>query len=183
MMTWFTSDQHYGHRSIILHTGRPFANVEEMNEVLVESHNAAVRPEDDVWHIGDFGLDARLVKDFLPRLRGTHHLVAGNHDTCHPCHRRHEAAARKYVAWGFASVHTEARFEESRLCHLPYEGDSTHEARYPEHRPVDDGSWLIHGHVHELWKVRGRMLNVGVEQSGFAPVSLERIRAEITLHR
>jgi calcineurin-like phosphoesterase family protein len=175
MATWFTSDQHFGHKNILHHCARPFPDLDRMHAELIDRHNAVVAPEDDVWHLGDFSLDERLVRGFLRRLHGTHRLVAGNHDACHPCHRRHARAAAKYVAYGFAEVHETASLGRFLLCHLPYEGDSTHEARYPEFRPKDEGRWLLHGHVHEGWRIRGRMINVGVDAWDFAPVRLETL--------
>ncbi len=48
-----------------------------------------------------------------------------------------------------------------------------------EQRPVDDCGWLIHGHVHDRWKVSRRQINVSVEVWNFEPVSLEAIAALI----
>jgi calcineurin-like phosphoesterase family protein len=77
-----------------------------------------------------------------------------------------------YVETGFSEVHTQLELEDFLLCHLPY---AAVDARYPEWRPVDAGKWLLHGHVHEHWQVNGRMINVGVDQWDFAPVSLETV--------
>ena len=177
MAIWLTSDQHFGHANVIRYCSRPFDGLEAMHAALIARHNERVAPDDDVWHLGDFSLDARLVPVFLPRLRGRHHLVAGNHDACHPCHRRHAAAAARYLRHGFVEVVERSSLGRFLLCHLPYEGDSTHEARYPEFRPADEGSWLLHGHVHEAWRVRGRMINVGVDVWDYAPVRLEELEA------
>ncbi len=174
---WFTSDQHYGHRNIIDYSSRPFADVEEMTRELVARHNAAVGVHDTVWHLGDFSLDERLVPKVLPLLNGRHRLVSGNHDRCHPCHKKHQSAVRKYLHFGFETVSTEVHMGPWLLCHLPYVGDSANEPRYPEWRPKDEGKWLLHGHVHELWKTRDRMINVGVDQWGYAPVHLSTLEA------
>ena len=40
--TFFTSDTHFGHANIIRLCNRPFQNVEEMNEVLIENWNKVV---------------------------------------------------------------------------------------------------------------------------------------------
>jgi calcineurin-like phosphoesterase family protein len=51
--------------------------------------------------------------------------------------------------------------------------------KYSGQRPVDNGGWLIHGHVHNRWKFSGRQINVSVENWNFEPVSLETIMAII----
>ena len=49
-MTYFTSDQHFGHENIIRFCQRPFRGAAEMNEVLVEKWNAKVGVvRDDYW--------------------------------------------------------------------------------------------------------------------------------------
>ena len=54
MNTFFTSDQHYGHAMILEYCNRPFADVQTMNETLVDNHNAVVGKKDTVYHLGDF---------------------------------------------------------------------------------------------------------------------------------
>ena len=176
-LTWFTSDQHFGHANIIAYSGRPFSSSDEMNREIVRRHNAVVRPEDDVWHLGDFALNEALVPKILPILHGRHRLVVGNHDKCHPKHAKWRKATQRYLLYGFASVATEVRMGPWLLAHMPYVGDHTEKQRYAEWRPKDEGAWLLHGHVHEHWKQRGRMINVGVDQWDYAPVRLETLDA------
>ena len=175
----FTSDMHYGHRNIIRYCARPFADVDEMRETLVARWNEAVKPEDRVYVLGDFSLDKRQLQEILPRLSGEKHLIAGNHDLCHPSRKRIAKFTQLYLDAGFASVSVESFLDVDgqriRLHHLPYRGDSTKVERYREFRPVDDGLWLFHGHVHEVWKVRDRQINVGVDQWDFRPVALETL--------
>ena len=56
-------------------------------------------------------------------------------------------------------------------CHFPYRGDSHDHDRFVDDRPADRGRWLLHGHVHDRWLQRGRMINVGVDAWGYRPVS------------
>ena len=63
--------------------------------------------------------------------------------------------------------------------HFPYEGDSHDEDRFTRWRPVDDGAWLLHGHVHTSWQVNGRQINVGVDVWDYAPVSEAALAALI----
>lgn len=174
-MIWLTADQHFGHKNIISYSGRPFADVEDMTAGLIARHNAVVGIDDIVIHVGDFTLDERLIPSILPQLRGEHRLVCGNHDACHPKHRGHQAAKRRYITWGFSHVAAELRLEGFTIAHMPYVGDHTVTDRYAKWRPVDEGNWLLHGHVHEAWKARGRMINVGVDQWNYGPVSLEEV--------
>lgn len=182
---WFTSDPHFGHAAIIRHCSRPFVDVEEMNETIIERHNAVVRDDDTVYHLGDFAWREQLVEPILKRLRGTHRLIAGNHDKPHPCRLKHEKATRRYLAYGFASVEVRATMDiggvEVLLCHLPYRRDDSLDRRYNELRPVDRGGWLLHGHCHERWRVLSRQINVGVDVWDFAPVHADQIAS--VLHR
>ena len=81
MTAFFTADTHFGHRNIVTSCSRPFRDVDEMNDRLVERWNVTVRPTDTVYHLGDFGFGGiddlhRIFK----RLHGNKHLIAGNHD-------------------------------------------------------------------------------------------------------
>ena len=37
------------------------------------------------------------------------------------------------------------------------------------------GGWLIHGHVHEKWRQRGRQINIGADAWGYTPVHEDTI--------
>jgi calcineurin-like phosphoesterase family protein len=64
---WFTSDTHFSHNNIIRYCNRPFSNVEEMDEVLINNWNNKVKQNDDVYHLGDiiFSRDKNKTYDFL----------------------------------------------------------------------------------------------------------------------
>ena len=186
MTTWFTADLHFGHRNIIDYCGRPFGDAEAMNRALVDGWNDVVADDDDVWVLGDFALGK--LADTLPlvrELRGHKVLLASNHDRCWHGHgRRAEGWTERYLDAGFDEVRqgemkTRVGDTEVLLCHFPYRGDSHDHDRYRAHRPVDRGSWLLHGHVHERWAQRGRMINVGVDATGFRPISEDEIAAII----
>lgn len=188
-MIYFTSDPHFYHSNIIKYCNRPYSSVEEMNEALVTNWNSIVKPEDTVYCLGDFSLAIRPVELYSAQLNGTKYLVPGNHDWCHPTHSKARGAGlAKWIdfytqhGWIVLPIQTELTIEGVgvvNLCHLPYKGDST-DARYAEYRLVDDGKWLICGHVHEKWKVKGKMINVGVDVWDLHPVSIEEIKALIS---
>ena len=48
------------------------------------------------------------------------------------------------------------------------------------YRPADEGLVLLHGHVHGLWKTRGRMVNIGVDVRDYAPITLSAVAQEVS---
>jgi calcineurin-like phosphoesterase family protein len=193
MATWFTSDLHLGHQNIIRYCGRPFADVAAMNEALIERWNQTVGPDDTVWVLGDVALGN--IGESLPlvgRLKGRKLLLTGNHDRCWEGHGpRARQWVERYLEAGFDQIHQgvielTVGDHDALACHFPYRGDSGDADRYVEERPVDDGRWLIHGHVHERWRQSERMINVGVDAWNMRPVDeatliamIERGRAEL----
>ena len=53
-MNYYIADLHLGHSRIIGLDGRPFADVDEMDRVLMGNWNRKVGPDDDVYILGDF---------------------------------------------------------------------------------------------------------------------------------
>jgi calcineurin-like phosphoesterase family protein len=176
MKVWFTADLHLGHTKIIDYCNRPFANVNSMNRALLKGWNETVGADDDVWVLGDFALGR--IADTLPmvsELTGRKILVAGNHDRCW-AHHRGATWTEKYVEAGFVEVHQgtvrlRVAKRSVKASHFPYRGDSQDNDRFSEVRPHDNGDWLLHGHIHDRWRQRGRMINVGVDAWEFRPVS------------
>lgn len=175
MTTWFSADFHIGHSRIIEYSQRPFKDVEEMNSEIIIRHNAVIKPEDIVYNLGDFALKDDLIPDVLAQLHGTIHLIAGNHDACFSSHKDYRKQIKKYLDYGFASVQEKMQLKIGNhtvdLCHLPFLKPDDPDQRYSQWRPINKGQFLLHGHCHEAWKVKGRMINVGIDQWGYAPVS------------
>lgn len=184
MTIWFTSDWHFGHKNIMsycpdrvrfLGLGNDH-DVDAMNEALVDLWNRTVQESDTVFFLGDFAMGK--VKETVPfasRLAGTKHLIWGNHDRPHPMVSRDALKQREwidmYAAAGFATQRQDGFYNfpngyTALLNHFPYHGDSEGEDRYPGARPEDQGLPLVHGHIHDLWRVRGREINVGLDAWG-----------------
>ncbi len=185
MTTYFTGDQHFGHKNIIEYCGRPFHSVSEMNTALVANWNSVVGHNDTVHVLGDVAMGRR--EESMPligQLTGHKILYPGNHDRCWYGHgERALPLGREYLDAGFEAIRQgpwqmAVGGREVLLCHLPYRGDSQDTERYGKFRPADEGLWLIHGHIHEKWRRRERMINVGVDVWDFAPVN-EELLAEL----
>ena len=185
-MVFFTSDPHYYHINVIKYCSRPFDTVEEMNEMLVKYWNETVGPDDTVYCLGDFSMAFRPVEIFSPRLNGKKYLVPGNHDFCHSYHKRsrtkdgRDTWKQKYVDNGWIVLPEQTTLDipgvaTVNMCHHPYIVLDNHPDKYEKWRPKDDGRWLLCGHVHEKWRVVNKMINVGVDQWNFRPVSMDQI--------
>lgn len=89
-MIYFTSDTHYHHKNIVsgttaweTYTGcRNFASLEEHDRALINNINATVKPDDVLYHLGDwsFGGKERII-EFRRAINCKNvHLILGNHD-------------------------------------------------------------------------------------------------------
>ncbi|MET0369053.1 MAG: metallophosphoesterase [Methylobacterium sp.] len=83
MATYFTADTHFGDPHVLRHARARFGTVEAHDEALIAAWNAVVGPEDTVWHLGDFAVEASRARcaEVFSRLHGLKHLVRGNHDS------------------------------------------------------------------------------------------------------
>lgn len=186
-MIYFTSDTHYNHAKIIEYSKRPFNDLDEMREKLINNWNAIVMPEDTIYHLGDFAMGQNCLdtmENIMHRLNGHKHLVPGNHDPCHPAHYRSkvekgELAKQRFLDAGFESINLEHEIIIAgnlvKMCHMPYMGDHTDRERYEEYRPKNEGLWLLHGHTHGLWRKKDKMIDVGVDANNYAPISIDEI--------
>lgn len=194
MAVFFTSDTHFGHKNIIKYSDRPFKDVTHMNEMLVYLWNQTVGPDDTVYHLGDVALgpiEGSL--SYISRLNGSKVLITGNHDRNFHLGRRsaglepHEWDG-KYLEAGFDAVYRSlvipdvGPFAQVALSHFPYQGDSHDGDRYEQARREDDGTPLIHGHIHShgdpiTWTTKGTVqVHVGVDAWGYRPVSEHQIK-------
>lgn len=82
---FIVSDWHFLHNREFIYKPRGFSSVEEMNEAIIENHNKIIKPEDEVYCLGDCvlggadSLESGL--EIMRALNGKLHLVRGNHDT------------------------------------------------------------------------------------------------------
>lgn len=76
-MIYFTSDLHLGHRGIIAMRNRPFADVEEMNRILIANFNAVVHKDDTVYILGDFAhhMQVEDINKIIGKLNGRKILI------------------------------------------------------------------------------------------------------------
>lgn len=79
---WLTSDWHFFHSQPFIYEPRNFKNTYEMSEAIIQRHNEVVKPDDEVYCLGDLMLNdndagIRAIK----QLKGNIHIIRGNHDS------------------------------------------------------------------------------------------------------
>jgi calcineurin-like phosphoesterase family protein len=158
--TWFIADPHFQHEGIIKLCDRPFAGVREMDECLLYSWNAVVRPNDTVIVVGDFAHrgTAGEAKRIFGRLHGKKHLIRGNHDGDDTLNLGWESVR------DIACVTVEG--ERLVLCHYPM-------LDWPgRHR----GALQLYGHTHGRIRGHQQSADIGVDVMGWAPVRISAIK-------
>jgi len=78
---FYISDTHFGHEAVIGFCNRPFSTFNEMDEFMINAWNDVVRPQDIVYHLGDFCfMGEGHARTIFHRLNGKKILILGNHD-------------------------------------------------------------------------------------------------------
>lgn len=159
---FFASDHHFSHIATITkfrkHDGctplRPFKDIDEMNETMVDNHNKIVRKNDIVWFLGDITMDHRNLH-ILHRLSGHKRLIMGNHDNL---------PAKDYYQY-FDEVHPLKIKYNMIMSHIPLHESSV----------VPRFDKCLHGHLHGNVINHPAYLCVSVEQINYTPISLEDV--------
>jgi calcineurin-like phosphoesterase family protein len=178
MNYWFTSDTHFDHDRIRGYCSRPFKDVTEMNEVLVNNWNSVVANNDIVYFLGDFCFgNEKRIAEFLKRLNGIIYIIFGNHDktlrkfALKDLNARKDLIERIKFLGDYAEINIEGQFIV--LCHY---GLLTWSRR-------SHGSFALVGHSHSNMtalnknsQIIGKILDVGVDGNNFFPYSFEDIK-------
>lgn len=153
MSTFFISDTHWNHRNIIKYSNRPFKDIQEMNEILIDNWNRNVRPEDNIWHLGDFAfMKVEQIQQLLPRLNGYKMFIAGNHDQ--------EIMKNQEMLLGrnlFTSIGRYAEFNHNNQFFVLF--------HYGQRvwNKSHHGSIQLHGHSHGSLPPYGKSVDIGVD--------------------
>ena len=173
---WVTSDTHFRHSNILKFTdsatgalirGDRFADVDAMDEHMIERWNSVVKQGDIVYHLGDVVMgDTEWFKKNWPRLNGSKRLIVGNHDDV------------TFLASGgfFKKVSMWRMFPEFGLMfsHVPLHPSSLR--RGAPNDPDAPVLLNVHGHIHQNSSPEGPYRNVSVEVTDYTPVNIEELR-------
>lgn len=139
--TFFISDLHFNHKRVIEYDKRPFNDIEDMEEQLIKRWNAAVKPGDCVYILGDLNWSRKPadIVNLLKKLNGDKKLIKGNHDQC-----THSTQVKN--AFGCYIKELDMIDVDGRnvvLCHYPIASWKQMQRRNP-----DENAILLYGHVH-----------------------------------
>lgn len=181
MATYFIADLHFDDKNILTYYHRPFKDVEEMNQKLidniVEKFNTCKSENYPTLYnpikffiLGDYGNEEYLYK-IIDRLNDSElwtemFVVKGNHD------KEYLIDIKQYGV-GFSKY--PIMYEGCWLSHEPI-----------VYIPPECPYLNIHGHTHSLrygnggsWSDGNRYYNVSVENTKYYPISLDRIKEEL----
>lgn len=164
--TWLISDLHLGHVGITQFKSaegnpvRPWTNVDEMNEDLINNWNSVVGEKDVVYNLGDliFGGHEKNAP-LLARLKGKHRLIPGNHDE-----KNKLKSYEKYLD----GIYPYYELGGMILSHIPLHESS-----------VRRWGWNVHGHLHGGEIPDGPYTCVSVEHTNYFPITIEEVRKRI----
>ena len=163
MNTWVIADTHFGHFGILEYCKRPFATVNEMDEIMIANWNKVVRAGDLVYHLGDFAFgNHEKVKGYRTRLIGKIHLIIGNHDYKNKIHN----IPRLFTQ--IDQMRTiKVNHQKIVLCHYAMRvWDSSHY-----------NSWQLYGHSHGGLQGVGKQLDCCVDSWKFKPLHIDEVFA------
>ena len=183
-MNYYISDLHLGQNNIMHLEGRPFRDVTEMDERMIENWKSRVTEDDTVYIIGDFiWLEDEHWPGYLRRLKGKKVLIKGNHD---PESISAETAAFFEEITDFKEINDGERLVI--MCHYPMPFHKT------DYKP---NIWMLYGHVHNTreyaylkrlraelkatvinpWRAIGNFVNVGcmMPWMDYTPRTLDEI--------
>jgi calcineurin-like phosphoesterase family protein len=176
---FFTSDMHLNHDNIIKYCKRPFSDIKEMDEALIENFNNVVSETDTCYILGDFclGDDPSVASDFMDKLNGTKYLIRGNHDTDRKLDRYVENCKNLTVG-GYVYMLKADNRHKFYISHYPTIVSNTTDGMYKTFL------WNLHGHLHShvpIWNSEIACYDVGVDAHNYKPVSLDEIISDISI--
>lgn len=180
---FFTSDLHFFHRNIMQFCQRPFNNLVEMNEALIDNWNNTVDNDSIVFDLGDFAFAGTGGwKSLLGRLNGVHVLIKGNHDR--------SRAPQPSIIERFAAIYENLTIKiEDQVIYLNHFPYLCFDGTYRK----TDIPWQLFGHVHlnsckekntgkdfeRLKLLFPNQYDVGVDFNDYRPISYLEVKEKI----
>ena len=154
------SDLHIGHANILKYDNRPFANIREHDEKLLENWNTTVGKDDHVYFLGDWCFNQQAGINFAQKCNGKIFFILGNHDQ--PLKHLQLKSRFEWV-----KNYHELQFENQLICLMHYE--------IKEWNQCHRGSAHFFGHSHKEYVGDGKKFNVGINLIDYKPILLQDV--------
>ena len=174
MNIFLAADLHIGHQGITkflrsdnITKERPWDNIEDMDNALIENWNKTVGVNDKVYVLGDVVINRKHMHK-IGQLNGVKILIAGNHDVMR---------TTEYLEY-FKEVRGVGVLSDFVLSHIPI---------HPCSLERWSGNW--HGHLHSKeitlpdGSVDTRYMCLSMEHINFTPISLEDAKKKYILRK
>lgn len=139
---------------------RPYNSTEKMTKDMINKWNETVKPNDIVFHLGDFG-DYNLRK----HLNGKIILICGNYED--------KLTDKELLAYGFNEVHRGSysiKYNNNTVT-MQHEPHKVKDRRHL----TESGIINLFGHIHKLCMIKKYGLNVGADCHNFTPIDFNTI--------
>jgi calcineurin-like phosphoesterase family protein len=170
---WFASDYHFHHANVIKYDNRPFKDVDDMNEMLIDTWNHYIAKNDIVFYLGDFCFNRKLLKETVDKLNGRIHYILGNHDNEKDLLKLNRfESVNDYINLMVSDEENPRKYQGIIMMHYPIlSWDKAHH-----------GNWHLHGHTHQnLEKVmpdyyKYKVLDISCNGWDYAPIHYTDIK-------
>ena len=184
-MNFYIADTHFRHENVIKFDNRPFENMIEMENKIIENWNNKVKSSDMTYILGDFcwSKDEDVWIEILIKLNGQKTLIKGNHDL---------KQISSKLKNKFSDIKDYKEIKDSgygiTMCHYPI---MFYKSSY------NPTNYMLHGHLHntkeqtfiEKWKKEvkdshflrsdacGNIINIGcmMYYMNYTPMTIEEI--------
>ena len=173
-MIYYISDLHFNDQSIFDKCKRPFKDLKDFENTIINNWNNKVTNNDIVYVLGDIGSIDPTSINIFKNLNGHKHLIIGNHD--------HEILDYIKESNIFESIKfIDLIIDNNRkvcLCHYPL----------MDWMEFNRNGYLVYGHIHNKTIANGYAykqikdyyldklaFNCGCDVTGYSPVTLDEM--------
>ena len=174
---FLTSDNHFGSQRALELSKRPFKSLIDMDQEMINLWNSVVKPNDKVYHLGDFG-----EYSVIDKLNGNIYLILGNYEI-DDMNKNYKGDIKSFkkmlINKGFKAVYDNMmlKINDDTEKVLKIDEFDNDEYIFLTHEPLDANRSLFNcfGHIHGRQKVKRYGLDVGVDANHFKPINKKEV--------
>lgn len=174
-MKWYTSDLHFSYEKIINLCNRPFKDVSEMNNKILENFREKIGKDDFLFILGDVSAYGQKPEYLIRKIPGHKILIKGNHDKSLIKRHSFRQCFTDIVSNEIVRDTVDDQEVKIFLTHYPMAEWDGYWKRI----------WQFYGHVHNnphggaaLMSMIPTAINVGVDVQNFMPKTAEDLIRE-----